>query len=68
MKSTDIPNQPCPDCGYRVEAATETAGHASPSPGDASLCFGCNQIHIFGEGLILRKPTKEEKLTLITAT
>lgn len=33
---------------------------ASPSPGDCTVCLGCQDILIFTEDLGLRRPTDQE--------
>ena len=37
---------------------------ASPSPGDCTICLGCQDILIFTEELGLRQPTDQELDTL----
>jgi hypothetical protein len=61
MKITEIPAQICPECGFKMTATTEAHGSTEPPrPGDVSICFGCNSIHVFGNDMTLRMPTPEQ--------
>lgn len=39
----------CPECGYRMDAATATRGNARPRPGDLTLCLSCGAILEFDQ-------------------
>lgn len=48
MKSTDIPQQPCPQCGRVMELASSlTSDDAVPSCGDVTICIGCGAVMMF---------------------
>lgn len=61
---------PCPTCGRRNDAHTNTEGGADPEPGDVTLCWGCSQPAIFTRGLLgdltLRVATPEEEVAILT--
>jgi hypothetical protein len=67
MKTTDLAIQSCPFCGSKHEAASSPFGNYKPRTGDWSVCLYCNQVGVFGDGLILRKPTAEEHLSIIAS-
>lgn len=52
----------CWDCGVVLTGAS-SEGETPPDVGSASLCVYCEALNIFtGNGLEIRKPTKEEVL------
>lgn len=61
MKDTEIPNQRCWKCGYRMDRTTEVLGDAKPREGDVSMCLDCGALGIFTKNLMIRKPTEEEQ-------
>jgi hypothetical protein len=47
----------CPFCGDVTDRATDPLnGLEFPSPGDASICWGCAEVSVFNDKLDLRKP------------
>lgn len=61
----------CPNCGYRMNAATEVNSlmedkpSPMPSPGDLSLCLAsCGEWSVFDANLRLRVPTDEELISI----
>lgn len=57
--TTDLPENRCPLCGYRVDAAS-APGEASPNPGDSAVCMSCASVLVFDESLRLRKMSRDE--------
>ena len=58
---TRLPEHPCPECGYRLDAAGTTDGQpGSPSPGDCSVCMMCNTLLVYTDDLDLRRMTEVE--------
>jgi hypothetical protein len=47
-----------------MNRCTDLKNGLSPAPGDASLCFGCAELCIFGDDLIFRKVSNEELIRL----
>ena len=64
MKTTRLPPASCPSCEKKLDAATHPTGDVAPSPGDVTICLGCQDILIFTEELGLRRPTDQELETL----
>ena len=60
MRTTRFEPSPCPTCGKVVDFATHPTEDVTPSPGDATICFGCQDILVFAEDLTLRTPTADE--------
>ena len=58
-RTTNLLKQACPSCG-RVN--NKASGLATPKPGEASICYGCEQLAIFDKNLSVRLPTPEEVL------
>lgn len=51
----------CPACGHKLDATVEASeGKGRPNPGDYMICFGCQVLLIFGEGLTFRALTVAE--------
>jgi hypothetical protein len=63
VKTTRLSESACPTCGKTLDAATAMID-ATPSPGDCTICLGCQDIFIFTEELGLRRPTEQEIETL----
>ena len=60
MKTSRLPLASCPSCGKKLNAATHPTEDVTPSPGDVTICFGCQDLLIFTEDLGLRRPTEAE--------
>lgn len=56
-KTTRLPTVSCPTCGKTLDAATHPTEDVSPSPGDVTICIGCQDILIFTDELGLRNVT-----------
>lgn len=55
----------CTECGYTLNAHTSAdQSDIIPEAGDVSVCLSCSKIMIYGNGLVLREPTSEEKVKL----
>lgn len=60
-KSVRIPEQKCLYCGYVFTAVSNFAKPTElPDPGSANLCMKCGGLMVFGDKLVLRKPSFEE--------
>jgi hypothetical protein len=65
IPATAIPDFVCPSCGYRSDRAASTTGkHATPAPGDLSICIGCAEVTEFNPDMTQRTLTPEEFLDL----
>ena len=67
MKTTRTPLNRCLECGYIIDAATETPDNPTerpPRPGDIAVCIACGCVHLFADDLTLRKPNDEEWLEI----
>lgn len=62
--TTVTPEFKCPSCGSLNNRASDAFAADKPSPGDASICFYCFNLMIFGEGLVVRQPTEAERAEL----
>ena len=63
LDATFTPQNHCPKCGYRTDAASVARGqHHRPNAGDISVCMNCGAITIFNDDLTLREPTGKELL------
>ena len=60
VKTTRLPPASCPSCGKKLDAATHPTEDVAPSPGDVTICLGCQDLLIFTEELGLRRPTEAE--------
>jgi len=64
MVGRTVPNQTCPGCSAKLEAATHAGpGSPSPNPGDISVCLYCQMPLRFNDELRL-EPLDLEKLAL----
>jgi len=52
----------CLSCGKQLDGATVAKGNlkTKPKKDDVSVCFYCGHVMVFGSGMKLRDPTKEE--------
>jgi hypothetical protein len=39
-----LPEQPCPKCGYTLDAATPFGHNRAPGPQSVSMCFNCSLV------------------------
>ena len=64
-KPEDIPQ--CPYCNAHNPSYTEmSSGRHQPSKGDVSICLMCSGVALFtGDGVLTRRPTFEEKHSLL---
>ena len=45
MKTTRFDNQSrCPECGHKLDAATDINENKAPKAGDISLCINCGAV------------------------
>ena len=47
MNTSRYPQQACPSCGYKFDAATGLNGADRPSEGAVSICLACGSLGIF---------------------
>ena len=64
MKTTEMPGEPCPECGDKLDRATSPKGE-TPEPGDVSICFNCGTILVFDDKLVSKRPDDEVELLLV---
>lgn len=57
----DMPEGLCPNCHQRIVAATPMGHGNPPTRGMISFCFYCGELSLFGDDLLLRTPTPEER-------
>lgn len=58
-----LPERQCPWCGADVDESDDATGDKAPTPGAASLCYGCLRFSLFEpgpHGLRLRRATPTE--------
>lgn len=60
MITTQMDASNCPDCGKKLNAATDIESDAIPEPGDIGVCLYCQGVHIFTETMGRRLPTEQE--------
>ena len=53
-ETIDTPEDHCPACGYKTDAAACVGEDASPSPGDLSICANCCAWLVFDAALQLQ--------------
>lgn len=58
-----LPEQTCPSCGKRLDAATALE-RGGVRPGDVSICIYCGHLSILGEDNRLRPPTDAEMIEI----
>lgn len=51
---------PCPVCKKTLDSACSPYTPEPPGAGDASICWHCGSLLIFGDDLLLRIPTGKE--------
>ena len=47
METTRHPEQACPSCGYKFDAATGLRDAKTPDEGAVSICLACGALGIF---------------------
>ena len=50
----NTPEQECPGCKTKLDAADPLNNDNSPAPGDLSVCYRCGSFLVFDEGLSIR--------------
>lgn len=60
FKTTQVPETICPSCGWKNDAATHPTEDVAPTPGDLSVCLGCQEVMQFDPDLRLVKPTRDD--------
>jgi hypothetical protein len=62
LKTHDIPENYCLNCGYAISGAT-SAGHSNaPTENAFAICFMCGHVMAFTKTRHLREITNEEAL------
>jgi hypothetical protein len=65
MESEHLPEQRCPHCKHKLDAATSaTHEECVPTPGCFTVCVYCARVLVFEKGLTLRPVTREDLDTL----
>lgn len=59
--STEIPEQRCLTCGYKMDRSSDAISDQKPREGDFSMCLSCGAVTIFNKDLTTRKPTPDEE-------
>ena len=56
MHSSNVPESPCPKCGYLMDAATFIGdGQVEPKVGDVGFCCACGLALLYGPGMIVEE-------------
>lgn len=55
MKTTEIAQDTCPECGKNMDRATSLTGDHVPAPGDITVCIKCAKILKFSSDMKLEK-------------
>lgn len=67
MTPNRLPNSPCPVCGKKLDAASESTGApVKPVEGDFSVCLYCGALLRFGAHLVIVKASLDELMQLQT--
>lgn len=61
MRSGKITPSKCPACREVLDGVTDPTSNKTPKVGDYSICAYCATVLVFGDGLVLRFPTDEER-------
>jgi hypothetical protein len=65
QESEHLPEQQCPHCKHKLDAATSATGETcTPTPGCLTICAYCSRVLIFEAGLTVRPATREDLDTL----
>jgi hypothetical protein len=62
LKTHDIPENFCLNCGYTICGATSAGNNDSPKDGSFAICFMCGHVMAFTKTRYLREITDEEAL------
>jgi hypothetical protein len=57
MKDFRVSPQPCPACGYRIDACTNLDHDTAPTEGDPTVCIDCATVLVFAAHHALRIAT-----------
>lgn len=61
---TRTPENPCPACGYLMDAAAPVDdSRAGPVPGDYCVCLNCGEMLVYEAGLKLRKLSPQDDVS-----
>jgi hypothetical protein len=60
MEITRLELQFCPQCGYSLDAHTNTTGDGAPEVGDISVCIECASLLRFDSDLKVQLTSMEE--------
>jgi hypothetical protein len=64
----DVPASPCPNCGHVSNLAATWSSIpievGAPLPGDLGFCVDCGGVHVYGDTLTKRVPTKSEAVDI----
>lgn len=52
--------QPCPACGYKLDAATSLYSEYAPVPGDLTICLKCRTVLCWDPQMRVYIPSREE--------
>lgn len=64
-KNPNIPKQACPQCAYPQDTAENPHDEAdTPTVGDVTICLNCGSILVFGDGLLLKKPSPDDEVQI----
>lgn len=61
----DIPESPCPDCGFIGNRGLSLNGARPPEPGDMAFCSMCGAINKLDEGLKLVALTPNDMIDIL---
>lgn len=64
MNSTKVPDDVCPTCEHKIDAATPANGVSIPSPGDITICCYCGEFLTYDESMKHLKLSVEDFVEL----
>ena len=64
MLQVDHAASRCPHCSKELNATTNANADRAPQVGSFAVCFGCQMILVFGEGLVLRLASEADLAAL----
>ena len=62
---SDLPDQICPNCGYKMDAVASIGAQRIPTKDDVSICNNCGAINLFNDKLQLVKPDDGQLLNIM---